>query len=111
GMASRLNLVRHIALSPETHSAADMLTLSRRLLEDGVRHLHLFLHSPSLAPGLSPFITTSAAVEQLYASISRYVDAVSHDVSLTFATISEAAQVLDPAGSEHSHLSAVHEHT
>ena len=106
--ASRLDLVKHIALSPEIHSAADMLTLSRRLLEDGVRHLHLFLHSPSLAPGLGPFVTTAAAVEQVYAAMSTYIETLSREASLSFATISEAARVLDSARRDTSQPSPAH---
>lgn len=93
--AAWLDVVKHIALSPEAHTAADMLTLSRCLIEDGVRHLHLFFHSPSLVPGLGPFVTTTAAVEQLYATIAGYVDALSRDASISFATVRDAAWVLN----------------
>lgn len=97
GAAARLHLVRHIALSPEGHRAGDMLTLSRRLLEEGVRHLHLFFHSPSLVAGLSPFVTTAAAVEQLHRTVAGYIEALERETAVTFATISEAARVLEPS--------------
>ena len=94
GIAARLGIVQRISLSPELASVADMLTLSRRLLEHGVRHLHLSWHSPSLVPGLSPFAPTAADVERLYASVEEYLDGLSRMTPVTFATVSEAAAAL-----------------
>ena len=74
-------------------SVSDMLTLSRRLLEHGVRHLHLSWHSPTLKPGLSPFAATPADVMRLYASVEAYLDGPS-TIPLTFTTVSEAAEIL-----------------
>lgn len=96
-MAAGLHLVNGIALSPETDTVADMLTLSRRLIGAGVRHLHLFFHSLSLVPQLSPFVTTAADVDRLYGAIASYVEALAAVGSLSCATISEAAAALDPA--------------
>jgi hypothetical protein len=102
GFAARAGVVNRIVLSPELASAAEMLTLSRRLLEHGVRHLSLSLHSPSLVPGLSPFASTAAAVERLYASLAGYLEAVSRATCVTFATVSEAAVLLHPRGAQPS---------
>jgi len=94
GVATRLGVVRRISLSPELASVADMLTLSRLLLEHGVRHLHLSWQSPSLTPGLSPFAATAADVERLYASVEAYLEGLSRMTPVTFATVSEAAAAL-----------------
>src|SRR5437588_2267249 len=94
GIASRLGLITRILLSPETHSVADMLTLSRRLIEVGCRHLHLFFHSPSLRPGLSPFVADAPGVERFYRTIASYVENLSRLASVTFVTVSEAAALL-----------------
>ncbi|PYO43848.1 MAG: hypothetical protein DMD29_01590 [Gemmatimonadetes bacterium] len=94
GLAARAGLVKRIVLCPELASVADMLTLSRRLLEQGVRHLQLSWHSPSLKPGLSPFTATAADVARLYAAVEAYLDGLSQITPLTFATVSEAAAVL-----------------
>jgi peptidoglycan/xylan/chitin deacetylase (PgdA/CDA1 family) len=107
GVAARLGLVKSVALSPETDTVADMLTLTRRLIEDGVRHLHLFLHSPSLLPGLSPFAPTATAVEGMYTTIARYVEALAAGSRLSFATMSEAAVALDPPRREHGRRDGV----
>ena len=81
-------------MSPELASVAEMLTLSRRLLEQGIRHLQLSWHSPSLEPGLSPFTATAADVARLYASVQAYLEGLSRMTPLTFVTVSEAGAVL-----------------
>lgn len=94
GLLARLGVCQRIVLSPELASVREMLTLSRRLLEHGVRHLQLTWHSPSLKPGLSPFTPTAADVKRLFASVEAYLEGLSRMTSLTFATISDAAAVL-----------------
>ena len=94
GIAGRLGLVRRLSLSPEIHSAADMLTLSARLLESGARHLHISWHTPSLKPGLSPFTASAADVERLYTSIDAYFDGLARLTSFQCMTVSEAAALL-----------------
>ena len=98
GLASRLGVVQRILLSPETSSVADMVTLSRRLIDEGHRHLHLFFHSASLCPGLSPFAADRAGVERIYRSIDAYVEDVSRMATLTCVTVSEAAARLAAGG-------------
>jgi hypothetical protein len=95
GLAAHTGLIKRLALCPELASADDMLTLSRRLLEHGVRHLHLSWHSPSLRPGLSPFSATAADVARLYASVEAYLERLSEITPLKFATVSEAAALLE----------------
>jgi hypothetical protein len=94
GIAARTGLIRRMVLCPELASVADMLTLSRLLLEEGVRHLQLSWHSPSLKPGLSPFTPTAADVSRLYASVEAYLEGLSRMTPLTMATMSEAAVAL-----------------
>ena len=97
GIAARSGLCKRIVLSPELANASEMLTLSRRVLERGVRHLHLTWHSPSLVPGLGPFTKTQADVRSLYATVERYLARLSRLPSPTFVTVSEAAAALAPA--------------
>jgi peptidoglycan/xylan/chitin deacetylase (PgdA/CDA1 family) len=90
GVASKLGMVKRIILSPEIETVPDMLTLSRRAIERGARHLHLTWHSPSLCPGLSPFATSTGDVERLYAAVEQFVDGLSAITPVTFATVGEA---------------------
>ena len=94
GIVARTGLAKRIVLSPELASAADMLTLSRRLLEHGARHLQVFWHSPSLMPGLTPFVATAADVARLYDAVEAYLDGLSGMTNVRFATISQAAALL-----------------
>jgi len=94
GIVSRTGLGKRIVLSPELASAAEMLTLSRRLLEHGVRHLQLFWHSPSFTAGLTPFVATKGDVRRMFDSLEAYFDGLSRMTNVRFATLSEAAALL-----------------
>jgi hypothetical protein len=94
GVASRAGIIRRLALTPENESVTDMLTLARRLLEHGARHLQLSWHTPTLLPGLSPFTNTAADVDRLYGAIAGFVDGLTRFTRVKFATVSEAATAL-----------------
>jgi hypothetical protein len=93
-LASRSGFARLVVLSPESSSVPDMLALSRGALAGGARHLQMTLHSPSLRPGLSPWISTTADVDGLYASLESYLDGLSRMASVRCATLSEARVAL-----------------
>jgi hypothetical protein len=94
GVAARTGVFKRIFLSPESASAAEMLDVSRRLIDHGVAHLQLSLHSPSLRPGMSEFTAVAADVTRLYQSIDAYLDGLHRFARVTFATIDEAATLL-----------------
>lgn len=94
GIAARTGLLQRLSLSPEFQSVPEMLTLSARLVEHDVPHLHVSWHTPSLRPGLSPFTRTAAAVERLYATIEGYFDGLVRVTPFHFMTVSEAAALL-----------------
>jgi hypothetical protein len=94
GVASRLGLAKRTVLRPEAESVRDMLALSRGALAGGVRHLHLFFHSVTLQPGLSPWTSSAQDVERVYARINRYLEGLSRMACLRFATVSEACRAL-----------------
>jgi hypothetical protein len=96
GLASRLGIVRRVTLTPEGESVETLLQLAERLLEQGERFLQLFWHSPSLVPGLSPFVTSAADRDRLFATIDAFVNRASKLAHLVPMTVSEAAEALDP---------------
>lgn len=63
---SRFNLLERIALTPEGVSIEEALRGVDVALARGVPVLVLSLHSPTLAPGHTPYARTPEAVEQLY---------------------------------------------
>lgn len=91
GLAYRSRFLRKVQLSFETDTVRDMLLLSRELVEEGLPFLHVTWHSPSMVPGLSPFVRTSADRNRLYADIERYFDALGNLYAISFATVTEAA--------------------
>lgn len=86
----KLGVVRRVGLTPETHTVTDLLAVSKAIIATGVRQLHLFWHSPSLTPGLSPFVGSSSQLDRFYGSIEDYVTGLSAITPLRFATVSEA---------------------
>ena len=91
GVAARLGIVRQIILNPEVTTVSDMLLGARLLLSEGLRYIHLTLHSPSLMPGLSPFVRTTAHRDHMLGAIERFVAGLAAITPLRFATVSEAA--------------------
>lgn len=96
-IAAVTGLLRHVSLSPETDLIAEMVDLTRALLASGARHLHLYLHSPSLCPGLTPFVRTSRDLTRFYSAFEEYLEQIAAVVNVRFATLSEAALLLDPS--------------
>jgi glycosyltransferase involved in cell wall biosynthesis len=96
GLAARTGIVMRAILSPETNSVREMLAVSRGLIEGGARHLHLFFHSSSLRPGLSPFTSSRTDVRRFYDTIERFVDRVRTFAPMSPATVTEAAGVTPP---------------
>ncbi|WP_379923538.1 polysaccharide deacetylase family protein [Erythrobacter sp. R86502] len=66
GMLSRLGLLERIALTPEGVASADALRAIDLALDQDLPVLVLSFHSPSLAPGHTPYARTTADVEKLY---------------------------------------------
>jgi len=96
GLASRLGLFRRVILSPETHSVEDMLLMSRRMIEAGEPYLHLYFHSSSLVPGLSPFVRTEEDRTALFDTLRRFVEGVREMADIRACTVTEAAEVFGP---------------
>jgi hypothetical protein len=63
---SRLNLLERIALTPEGVSPEEALRGIAIAQEQGLPLLVLSFHSPSLAPGHTPYAATEGQVEALY---------------------------------------------
>lgn len=81
---SRLNLLERIALTPEGVSPAEALRGIDVALASGLPVLVLSFHSPSLAPGNTPYAATEAEVEALYHWFSVvYADLAVRDVRPT----------------------------
>lgn len=98
-LASRLRVARPVILSPEIHDVPDLAGLADRLIRHGLPFLHVFWHSPSMTPGLSPFCKTEADVQRLLARFESLLETLGRRVSLRFVTLSEAVAELQPTAS------------
>ena len=94
GLASRLNIVRKILMSPESETSRNMELLSRILLNRGEAVLNIFFHSNSLVPGLTPFIKTEAELDGFYRRLATFLrDLLSHPV-VKPVTLSQAGELI-----------------
>ena len=95
-LGERLHLVNLAVMSPEIADVDDMVLLAKKLLDRGVQHLHVSFHSPSLRPGLSPFVQSQADVDRLYGRIESLIEQLAALTRVEFATVSEGADRLVP---------------
>ncbi|PCD03452.1 WalW protein [Sphingomonas spermidinifaciens] len=56
GVASRLGLLDRIALTPEEMPLPEALRAIDQAIEDGVTLLNFSFHSPTVAPGMTPYV-------------------------------------------------------
>ena len=71
GIAARTGAMERLKLSPEGHTAAEMLRLVRALIARGERLFVLSLHSPSVAPGHTPYARNEAERDALLGALDR----------------------------------------
>jgi protein-tyrosine-phosphatase len=88
-----LNLGRAI-MSPEGHTAKQMFAIARRVLDSGGEHVHMFFHSSSLLPGLTPFAKSRREVERLFGRVEQTLTLLHDHGPINFATVGEVAEGL-----------------
>ena len=74
GILSRTGALNKIMLSPETSTLDEMKAVTRALLADGVRTFTLTFHSPSVDPGHTPYVRTSAELREFLGRIASYCE-------------------------------------
>jgi hypothetical protein len=85
---SRLRLLNHVCISPETHDASHMIRLTDALMRRGTKVVNMFFHSPSLLEGCSPFVRTETDVRSFIARIDQFL-AFAQSAGLKSVTMSE----------------------
>jgi hypothetical protein len=66
GLLARSHALARVALTPEDMPIADAKEAVRVLLGEGVNILNFAMHSPSLSPGHTPYVRTSAELNEFY---------------------------------------------
>lgn len=74
GILARLRLIERIKLTPEGISFEEQRRLTRTLLRKGFRVFSLTYHSPSLAPGNTPYVRSEADLRVFLERIERYLE-------------------------------------
>jgi hypothetical protein len=74
GVLARTGALNKIMLSPEGSTIDEMVAVTETLINDGVRTLSLTFHSPSLKPGCTPYVRTTAERDAFLKTIDRYCD-------------------------------------
>lgn len=100
GIAARLGLLERLRLSPEGHSASDMLRETRAAMARGERFFMLTYHSSSLLPGASPYVRTSDDREAFLRRIETYLRFFVTECDGRAVSLSEAATLLLRIGRE-----------
>lgn len=73
GVAGRTRALERLRLSPEGFDGAALRRLTTALLRRGVRLFVLSFHSPSLAPGFTPYVRSESDLERFLATIDDYL--------------------------------------
>ncbi len=76
GALARTGLLERVTLTPEGFTLAEQARLVRALVARGHRLLCLSLHSPSLAPGNTPYAPDAAACKALLDRLEGVLDLV-----------------------------------
>ena len=74
GILARLRLVERITLTPEGISFEEQRRLTHALLRKGHRVFNFTYHSPSLAPGNTPYVRNEADLNAFLHRIDQYLD-------------------------------------
>lgn len=72
GILAKLKMLNKVWLSPEMSSSGGMIALTRRLIQKEVPLINFSFHSPTLQPGLTPFVRTKADKQEFMAKIEEY---------------------------------------
>ncbi len=73
GLLDKLRLLNKVWLSPEQSSSRDMISLTKRLIQKEVPLANLFFHSPTLYPGLTPYVRTQDDKQEFIGRIKRFL--------------------------------------
>lgn len=93
GIFARAHLLSRIALTPEEMPLADVLEAIAVALGEGVRLLNFSFHSPSLAPGHTPYVRDAADL----AAFHRWWDKVLTDLERRGVAPASLAEIIDGA--------------
>jgi hypothetical protein len=87
GLLARTGLVARSSLTPEGISAEEQIRLIKALIGRGHSFFTLCYHSPSLAPGNTPYVRSKAELHDFLARIETVVRAFAEELNGEFTTL------------------------
>jgi hypothetical protein len=94
GVLARSGLVTRVRLSPEGASAEEQCRLLDSLLEIGHRFFTLAYHSPSLAPGHTPYVRSAEDLDRFLATLDTVLAYFSKRLGGGFTTLTRYRSAL-----------------
>ena len=73
GIASRLGLLERVKLTPEGYTRQELIGVTKSLVAQGCKYLGLTYHSPSLAPGHTPYVKSAQDLEDFLQTLDAYL--------------------------------------
>ncbi|HEU0155564.1 MAG TPA: polysaccharide deacetylase family protein [Stellaceae bacterium] len=86
GILARLHVVERITLTPEGILIEELRRLTRALLRQGHRVFSFTYHSPSLAPGYTPYVRSGADLQAFLRRIEQYLEFFTGEIGGRAAT-------------------------
>lgn len=74
GILARLGLVNKVWLSPEGFLSDEHIRLTQDLFADGLRVFSFAFHSPSVAPGHTPYVSSQRDLDKFLARCEQYFE-------------------------------------
>jgi hypothetical protein len=108
GVLARLRLLDRVVLTPEGITFEEQRRLTQAMLRRGHRVFSLTFHSPSLAPGNTPYVRDSAQLQSFLRRIEQYLELFMTEIgghAVTPFEIRERALRLAAASSSSNHSS------
>lgn len=94
GLLARTRMLERIRLSPEGATIADLKRVSRGLSAAGCQIYSLTYHSPSLAPGHTPYVRTQRDLERFIATVDDYCRFFRDELGGVFMSLSSLYELL-----------------
>jgi len=95
GVLARLGLVERITLTPEGISFEELRRLTVALLRKRHRIFSFTYHSPSLAPGNTPYVRSEGDLRAFLQRIERYLQFFTEEIGGRAATPFEIKSIAD----------------
>jgi hypothetical protein len=92
GLLSKLGLMRKIQLSPELADSNSMIALVKAALQRGHQVIHMYIHSSSLLPGMTPYVKSEADEKALYDGIESVFNYLKENTDVHSCTLKDAAK-------------------